>query len=55
MPRCTTEPPPRLEVGDRPGHWAACWLHDPTTRAEQASPAALAAVGGGDETREGDR
>ncbi|MDZ5443597.1 ABC transporter ATP-binding protein [Micromonospora sp. 4G57] len=31
MPRCTTDLPPRLEVGDRPDHWAACWLYDPAT------------------------
>ncbi|MER7459867.1 ABC transporter ATP-binding protein [Micromonospora sp. NPDC126480] len=31
MPRCATELPPRLEIGDRPGHWAACWLYDPAT------------------------
>ncbi|MEO3780836.1 ABC transporter ATP-binding protein [Micromonospora sp. B11E3] len=48
MPRCGAELPPRLQVGDRPGHWAACWLHDPATRDEQAGPAALAAVGGDD-------
>ncbi|MFC4149822.1 ABC transporter ATP-binding protein [Micromonospora mangrovi] len=29
MPRCGTDLPPRLAVGDRPGHWAACWLYDP--------------------------
>ncbi|MFG1610503.1 ABC transporter ATP-binding protein [Actinoplanes sp. NPDC049265] len=27
-PRCSTELPVRLEIGDRPGHWAACWLYD---------------------------
>jgi peptide/nickel transport system ATP-binding protein len=29
MPRCSTAVPPRLEVDDHPGHWAACWLYDP--------------------------
>ncbi|MFJ6198055.1 ABC transporter ATP-binding protein [Micromonospora sp. NPDC092111] len=29
MPRCATDLPPRLDVDDRPGHWAACWLYDP--------------------------
>ena len=29
MPRCTTDLPVRLEIGDVPGHWAACWLYDP--------------------------
>jgi peptide/nickel transport system ATP-binding protein len=28
MARCTTDLPPRLEIGDAPGHWAACWLYD---------------------------
>ncbi|HEU5107205.1 MAG TPA: ABC transporter ATP-binding protein [Micromonosporaceae bacterium] len=32
MPRCSAELPPRLAVGDAPGHWAACWLHDPANR-----------------------
>jgi peptide/nickel transport system ATP-binding protein len=27
MPRCTTELPPRFEIGDTDGHWAACWLY----------------------------
>jgi peptide/nickel transport system ATP-binding protein len=27
MERCKTELPPRLEIGDKPGHWAACWLY----------------------------
>jgi peptide/nickel transport system ATP-binding protein len=31
MPRCGTDSPVRLEIGDRPGHWAACWLYDPAT------------------------
>ncbi|NMO51270.1 ABC transporter ATP-binding protein [Actinoplanes sp. TBRC 11911] len=28
MARCTTDLPVRIEIGDRPGHWAACWLYD---------------------------
>ncbi|GAA3582625.1 ABC transporter ATP-binding protein [Amycolatopsis ultiminotia] len=28
MARCRIELPPRFEVADRPGHWAACWLYD---------------------------
>ncbi|WP_067503204.1 ABC transporter ATP-binding protein [Actinoplanes sp. TFC3] len=31
MQRCTTDLPVRLEIGDRPGHWAACWLYDEQT------------------------
>ncbi|GAA2644099.1 ABC transporter ATP-binding protein [Dactylosporangium fulvum] len=41
MPRCTVDLPPRLEIGDRPGHWAACWLYDPETVAKE-SPGSLA-------------
>ncbi|MEU8263826.1 ABC transporter ATP-binding protein [Micromonospora sp. NPDC048999] len=29
MPRCAVDLPPRLEIADRPGHWAACWLYLP--------------------------
>ncbi|KDN16160.1 ABC transporter ATP-binding protein [Amycolatopsis rifamycinica] len=32
MERCTTELPPRFDVGDAPGHWAACWLYDGAAR-----------------------
>jgi peptide/nickel transport system ATP-binding protein len=35
MPRCLTDLPVRLEIGDQPGHWAACWLYDEATVAEQ--------------------
>jgi peptide/nickel transport system ATP-binding protein len=28
MPRCATEQPVPLEIGDAAGHWAACWLFD---------------------------
>lgn len=28
MPRCAEELPPHFEIGDGPGHWAACWLYD---------------------------
>ncbi|MGY0007301.1 hypothetical protein ACW0Q9_25735, partial [Micromonospora sp. I033] len=28
---CATGLPPRLDIGDRPGHWAACWLYDTAT------------------------
>ncbi|GAA2499502.1 ABC transporter ATP-binding protein [Winogradskya humida] len=28
MPRCSTDLPVRLEINDKPGHWAACWLYD---------------------------
>ncbi|WP_238007835.1 ABC transporter ATP-binding protein [Dactylosporangium sp. AC04546] len=41
MPRCTVDTPPRLEISDRPGHWAACWLYDPQTVAKEA-PGSLA-------------
>jgi peptide/nickel transport system ATP-binding protein len=35
MPRCTTDLPVRIEIGDQPGHWAACWLFDEATVAAQ--------------------
>ncbi|GAA2649326.1 ABC transporter ATP-binding protein [Paractinoplanes durhamensis] len=28
MARCSTDLPVPLEIGDAPGHWAACWLYD---------------------------
>ncbi|GIE88789.1 ABC transporter ATP-binding protein [Actinoplanes regularis] len=28
MERCRTDLPVPLEIGDAPGHWAACWLYD---------------------------
>ncbi|WP_306208238.1 ABC transporter ATP-binding protein [Actinoplanes sp. RD1] len=31
MERCTTDLPVRIEIGDNPGHWAACWLYDAET------------------------
>jgi peptide/nickel transport system ATP-binding protein len=36
MPRCETDLPVRLEIGDKPGHWAACWLYDEATVAAQS-------------------
>ena len=34
--------PPKFEIGDAPGHWAACWLYDadtePATTAVAATP-----------------
>ncbi|MFI7599504.1 ABC transporter ATP-binding protein [Actinoplanes sp. NPDC049681] len=44
MPRCTTDLPVRLEIGDAPGHWAACWLYDEATVATQ-QPGSAAAAG----------
>jgi peptide/nickel transport system ATP-binding protein len=40
MARCAADVPVRLEIGDRPDHWAACWLYDEATAA-----APIAAVG----------
>jgi hypothetical protein len=31
MRRCVAELPPRIEIGDAPDHWAACWLFDADT------------------------
>jgi peptide/nickel transport system ATP-binding protein len=28
LPRCSVDLPPRFEIGDGEGHWAACWLYD---------------------------
>jgi peptide/nickel transport system ATP-binding protein len=44
MPRCTTDLPVALEIGDRPGHWAACWLFDEATVAAE-KPGSAAAAG----------
>jgi peptide/nickel transport system ATP-binding protein len=27
MPRCAVDLPPRIDLDDAPGHWAACWLY----------------------------
>ena len=43
MPRCTTDLPVRLEIGDRPGLWAACWLYDEATVAAEGPGSAAAA------------
>jgi peptide/nickel transport system ATP-binding protein len=32
MAVCRTDVPPRLEIGDRDGHWAACWLYSEGSR-----------------------
>ncbi|GAB2617058.1 dipeptide/oligopeptide/nickel ABC transporter ATP-binding protein [Paractinoplanes abujensis] len=42
MARCKTDLPIRLEIGDVPGHWAACWLYDEATVAS-ATPGEAAA------------
>ncbi|WP_433295399.1 ABC transporter ATP-binding protein [Actinoplanes sp. CA-030573] len=46
MPRCTTDLPVRLEIGDRPGHWAACWLFDEATVAAEQPGSAARSVSG---------
>jgi peptide/nickel transport system ATP-binding protein len=56
MPRCKVDLPVRIEIGDQPGHWAACWLYDQATVAaerpgsaaqplDMANPAALRTAG----------
>ena len=45
MPRCTTDLPPRLEIGDAAGHWAACWLYDPATTAAEPPGSAATPAG----------
>jgi peptide/nickel transport system ATP-binding protein len=44
MARCRTELPPRLEIGDKPGHWAACWLY--AEGAENMAPVASGEAAG---------
>jgi len=44
MPRCETDLPVRLEIGDKPGHWAACWLYDEATVAAQKPGSAATGV-----------
>jgi peptide/nickel transport system ATP-binding protein len=36
MERCKTQSPPRFDVSDGAGHWAACWLYDTDVTAEAA-------------------
>jgi peptide/nickel transport system ATP-binding protein len=45
MPRCTRDLPVRLEIGDRPGHWAACWLYDEATVAAEKPGSAARPAG----------
>jgi peptide/nickel transport system ATP-binding protein len=45
MPRCRTEHPPKLDVSDTPGHWAACWLYDPATTAAEPPGSAATPAG----------
>jgi peptide/nickel transport system ATP-binding protein len=45
MARCTTDLPPRLEIGDTAGHWAACWLYDPATTAAEPPGSAASPAG----------
>ena len=28
MPKCSTDLPPRFDISDADGHWAACWLYE---------------------------
>ena len=28
MPKCSQDLPPRFDIGDAEGHWAACWLYE---------------------------
>ena len=41
MPRCHTDLPPRFDIGDRDGHWAACWLYDMSDLDNPVSPGGL--------------
>jgi peptide/nickel transport system ATP-binding protein len=44
MKRCTHHLPPRFDVGDEPGHWAACWLYDEATVAAEGPGSAAGAA-----------
>jgi peptide/nickel transport system ATP-binding protein len=44
MARCTVDLPPRIEIADGAGHWAACWLYDEATVAAAASTTSQPAV-----------
>jgi peptide/nickel transport system ATP-binding protein len=49
MLRCSTQVPPRLDIGDTAGHWAACWLYAGDPDAADLAPlvpAGLAPVTG---------
>ena len=46
MARCTTDLPVQIEIGDGPGHWAACWLYDEETVRTQQPGSAVAALNG---------
>jgi peptide/nickel transport system ATP-binding protein len=52
MERCTTDLPVRLEIGDAPGHWAACWLYDEATVAAQTPGSAAAGAASGSNAAE---
>jgi peptide/nickel transport system ATP-binding protein len=40
MERCKTDLPPRFDIGDGDGHFAACWLYD-SEKSADASPVAV--------------
>ncbi len=42
MRRCTVDLPPRFDVDNGNGHWAACWLYDPATVAREGPGSAAA-------------
>jgi peptide/nickel transport system ATP-binding protein len=42
MPRCSTDLPPRFEIGDSDGHWAACWLYSLDAGARETARGDLA-------------
>jgi peptide/nickel transport system ATP-binding protein len=51
MRRCTVDLPAPLAIGDRPGHWAACWLYDEATVAAERPGSAAAAASGRESVR----
>jgi peptide/nickel transport system ATP-binding protein len=49
MRRCTIDVPPPFDIEDRDGHWAACWLYDPITVADERPGSAVAPAQGAED------
>jgi peptide/nickel transport system ATP-binding protein len=44
MARCSADVPPKIDLLDGTGHWAACWLYDPQTVQAEGRPALVPGV-----------
>jgi peptide/nickel transport system ATP-binding protein len=49
MARCKVDLPVAIDIGDAPGHWAACWLYDADTVAAEAANAGGVSTGNTEE------